>query len=363
MDVLSLQKSSTVYRTFLKCIALWIGALHLIGCAGPTSPLGPIELSELVKSAFQKAQHAFIKDESVSIQFETTSQFYLNSGDLRISVRDDKGIPETARIAILYNGREVTQNFTMPEADDGQYSKAFVYKNLRFPASTLNEVEVMYFRDIADSKGVAALLPRPKCHWNERQPLETLGHFQTSPDVLRVIEEAAFDHSFNPAFLAAIVAQESGFNPRAVSTYRAIGLTQMTHMAESDILERAKQWPRYPGIRELSYVELKFKILTRKIHDANEWRLNPALSVMGGSLYLQHLQDYWMRPNKIALASQSGSDIGDIILASYNIGPAAVSRSIERGGLDWLKDREGRRAVKYVNMVGSYCEAFSKGDT
>ena len=56
---------------------------------------------------------------------------------------------------------------------------------------------------------------------NRSRPWSHIAH------VLPVVEQAAEDHSLDPALLLAVIHAESGFNPRALSLKGAVGLMQL----------------------------------------------------------------------------------------------------------------------------------------
>lgn len=95
------------------------------------------------------------------------------------------------------------------------------------------------------------------------------------------IEAAAKRHDVDPALLAGLVKQESNFNPRAVSSAGAKGLTQLM-----------------PGTATGLGVSDPF---------------DPAQALEGGAKYLRQMLD------------QFGGDTARA-LAAYNAGPGAVSR-------------------------------------
>ena len=121
--------------------------------------------------------------------------------------------------------------------------------------------------------------------------------FENSPlfqSVSGLLSEAARAHDLDAALLQALVATESGFNPRAVSPRGAIGLMQiMPATAERYGLSGDRRTP-----------------LARKLAD-------PALNVRTGARYLRDLIN--MFPNRL-----------DLALAAYNAGEGAVQRAGNR---------------------------------
>jgi soluble lytic murein transglycosylase-like protein len=96
-----------------------------------------------------------------------------------------------------------------------------------------------------------------------------------------MIDEAATANGLEPAILAGLIKQESGFDPTATSSAGAVGLTQLMPGTASSL-----------GVTE---------------------PLNPAQSIQGGARYLGQL------------ARQFGGNITDA-LAAYNAGPGAVAQ-------------------------------------
>ena len=122
-----------------------------------------------------------------------------------------------------------------------------------------------------------------------------------------LIEQAAARNGVNPAVLHGLIEQESGFNPDAVSSAGASGLTQLM-----------------PGTASTLGV-------------ANT--LDPAESIEGGARYLGEL------------TSQFGGNTEDA-LAAYNAGPGAVE---QYGGIPPYAETQS-----YVANVLSNAEAYQQ---
>lgn len=119
------------------------------------------------------------------------------------------------------------------------------------------------------------------------------------------IAEAAKRNEIDPALLSAVIGQESGFQPRAVSSAGAMGLMQL--MPET---------ARGLGVRD---------------------PFDPAQNVEGGAKYLRGLIDRYH--GRL-----------DYALAAYNAGPGAVDRY---GGVPPYPETQA-----YVkNILGSYRSA------
>jgi soluble lytic murein transglycosylase-like protein len=122
-----------------------------------------------------------------------------------------------------------------------------------------------------------------------------------------LIEQAAARNGVNPAVLHGLIQQESGFNPNAVSSAGASGLTQLM-----------------PGTASTLGV-------------ANT--LDPAESIEGGARYLGEL------------TSQFGGNTEEA-LAAYNAGPGAVE---QYGGIPPYAETQS-----YVANVLSNAEAYQQ---
>jgi soluble lytic murein transglycosylase-like protein len=122
-----------------------------------------------------------------------------------------------------------------------------------------------------------------------------------------LIEQAAARNGVDPAVLHGLIQQESGFDPSAVSSAGASGLTQLMPGTASSL-----------GV-------------------ANP--LDPAEAIEGGARYLGQL------------TSEFAGNTTDA-LAAYNAGPAAVQ---EYGGVPPYSETES-----YVSKVLGYAEAYRR---
>jgi soluble lytic murein transglycosylase-like protein len=220
--------------------------------------------------------------------------------------------------------------------------------HLRLSPRRDNVIEVFYGDAYAN-------YPLPRCDLFRNLPITHTGEFKPSPELVRAIERVARESGFSPAFAAALIAQESGFDPRQISWAKAIGLTQVTSLAEEELrarkAENVANWPKYPEIDTYPVFLLKAMITAGEINSGNEWRLHPERSIRGGLAYARILVDLWKNATPEDHRAR-------LIMASYNSGYARVAGALERGGEDWLNSRELREAKAYVGRVSSFCDSF-----
>lgn len=350
----------------MQCSRLLIVSLlagYVVGCAGPTTPFGALALraGKALSLDFEKAEET-----QARVRFLPERQVLHAAADFQVILEDPKGIPNDFYLSVSYNGLDVSQEFLAnakrSSSDSANRQVNLTTKSVRFLPSRENKIQVTYRRAKGEKSVIAHYLP-PACSvLANNQMLFTIPEFDPPSVVLQLINQQAARKNFNPYFVAALVAQESSFDPRAVSRNKALGLTQVTTLGESEIIKNKSAWPRYPGLDEMSLPFLKLAIMNGRIHSGNEWRLNPALSIEGGVDYLQYLFEYWNRPDKRAQIERklgpSENVFSEVLLASYNSGAARVGEVLERRGDKWLQDEVLGEAQKYVHRVVSYCDHF-----
>jgi hypothetical protein len=340
----------------------------LAGCAGPMSPFGAID------GFGHKAKRFFTQilpptGDGALVQFSPARQVLHRSSPFSIIIEDPEGVPENFELTLTYNGQDVTSQF-LARAERGYLDPLkrqlkLTSKSLRLLPERDNLIYVSYRRDEKHEPSVRQFAP-PSCSaFEPERGLASLPEFKPGPGVLDSINRYSGARHLNPYLVAGLIAQESSFDPRALSRSKAIGLTQITALGEGEVIKRAGEWPRSPEVNEMSLLELRLAILTGKLHAGNEWRLNPDLSVRGGVEYLDYIAGYWQRPDKREQVDKylGATDLAfsELILASYNSGPARVSEALERKGSDWIHDEELTEARRYVRRVSSFCDHFPRG--
>lgn len=380
-----------------------LGLLALGACAGPMDPFGAKPLiqkpqaldqqseyeSDTVVIAYEDVEPSLAatspsrvpaSQNTLSINFHPARKLWHRSFDLNVTVTDHEKIPPNSKVNFFYDGQDVTERVL--KIAQIKYGASGTKVSYKIPAFRLlpehdKPLVVTYTKldPIGNDQMIAKIYEEPHCPLSELQqltkPTQEQG-FYASTELFDQIRILASFHHINPAFLAGLIAQESSFDASAVSTAKALGLTQITALAEKHILddlgERATDWPRYPGLEKMNPLEIKAMIKLGKINADNEWRLAHERSIQGGIAYLKYIQQYWRSfapavDRQLASLHQNKKvdTMVDIILASYNSGPYRVRKNLNNLGTRWLEAHDLGEARKYVHKVKSYCYDFARG--
>lgn len=347
----------------LRKLSLLLILLSVVtGCAGPHNPFGAINPFSLDKDREDVRKHL---SRAMLIKTYPEYQIYHRPFDLMVEVFDPEGIPENNfSLDFYYNGQKVQRDWEIVSLKKvGNNHLVAGIKNLKLLPHHKNIIGIVYSRH-DNNKFFYYDYKAPECHMEGSESLFGLEEFEVSREIAGYIKDATIDKNYSPSFLAGIVAQESAFNPKAVSWAKAIGLTQVTNLAQEHILSESEKqnWPTYPDIEKLSYPRLRYLIMTGKIHARNEWRLNEKYSLLGGLDYVNYIRNYWQKENNQKLLQNTFDKvpITDIVLASYNSGPYRVKKALKSLGEQWQEHDELNAARHYVAQVKSYCYEFSK---
>jgi hypothetical protein len=330
----------------------------LCSCAGPYTPFGAVDPWHME----QKRIPAAIK-QNVIVKTYPEYQIFHRPYRLVVEVFDPNDIPKDFKLHFYHNGIK-SQHWwkTTTTHMVGPKNMVVIIDNFKLMAGREHDVSIMYQRGDNGDFSIYHYLP-PRCHLNDNMPVANEINFNINDEFTQLVHKVAVKHGRNPAMLAGLVAQESAFNPKAVSYAKALGLTQVTDLAESHILTNSPHWPQYPGIEKMSYPRLKYLVLTNKINSKNEWRLDQKMSLMGGLRYIDYLEKYWMLDgNKKLLENTFNRSVPltDVILASYNSGPYRVKKAIRNSGSNWRRHNSLKAANHYVDRVKSYCFEFAQ---
>lgn len=352
--------------------------LLLAACAGPMSPFGAKNLppvvadAVLIEASDQLAEISArtmasipVKDEEASIKFWPNYRMQHASHNLSVTIFDPKGVTAGHELKFLYGDEDVTalwQRYAHKEFKDEGKTLTLTMAKIRFLAG-LDKRFVVAYRQNHDSAYTIAKLQRPICPLYELAGIRNPEAFAKSRHIIGAIERESIKEGINPNLLAGLVAQESGYNPQAVSIARAIGLTQVTDAAAEHVKHKIENATSFRGIERMSYPEIMMRIYSGEINATNEWRLNPKQSIAGGLHYLNFLREYWKSENSARHLSEvfkGHVPWEDIILASYNSGPYRVKTSLQSHGKNWIYHPKLKEARKYISKVRSYCHSFSQ---
>lgn len=350
------------FRNFKNSILI-IFSFGITACVGPTSPFGAI--NQL--TVFTKNSERDPAQDRYQVQFSPSRQLYHDKTDFSIEIQSTKFIPEDLQVRVMHNQYDVTRSFLKSARvhNSADFKRRYyVIPNFRLKALDPNQITVQIYHD--QKRILTRDYQSPHCLLTETRHYTPASHFRSATPYLRMIQSIAEHEKTNPALLGALVTQESGFDPQAVSFAKAIGLTQVTPLAEEQIFSKIETWPRFPGIKDMSYLAIRSKIAMGEMRADNDWRLDPEKSLIGGLSYLQYLQKYWSLETNKALIDKLQGDpdqiLTDLVLASYNSGPARVRQAVvTRGGM-WKQHEKLKSALRYLRKVKSYCYHYSKDE-
>lgn len=339
----------------------------LTSCAGPYTPFGsqysPLNLFNKVLESDKSETYFTINSfpTNANIKYIPSYQTLHESKDIKVIIEDEKMITNTSKVNFIYNGRDITNSIEMISQITRTKNKiTYNIKALTLPPSEDHYFLVLYKRS-PKTEVIVKNYPFPKCDLNEDVKL-AFKEMNTDEEIKNDIEDVAKINKINKALIAGLIAQESSFNPNAVSWAKAVGLTQVTPIAERQILTKSSKWKTYPNWQRLPASTLKSYIRSGKINKKNDWKLNPRTSIEGGVKYIKFLTYFWSRPQNreaIPIEFRTGEQYTSILLASYNSGPSRVKRRLLSHGKDWLTSKDLKEAKKYISKVKSFCNNFT----
>lgn len=320
------------------------------------------------------------KNQDAKISFYPPRKLWHRSFDLNITVYDPTGLDNNSRVRFIYDGEDISERvLSYAKIHYGQDGKGirFTIPAFRLLPEQDKSFMVAYARldPLGNDYVIGKVYEEPYCPLTNFQKLDMtskLKGFTREENLVNQIQALASFHQINPALIAGLIAQESSFDPKAVSSSKAIGLTQITAPAEQHVFEglgdSASTWPRYPGLSDMNTLRIKTLVSLGKINARNEWRLNHEFSILGGISYLRYIQDYWVSFSPLinqqikpySFEHQQNTMV-DLILASYNSGPYRVRKNLARYGKNWLEAPDLGEARKYVHNIKSYCYDFARG--
>lgn len=330
----------------------------LTSCAGPVSPFGGLEVWSgdgqdfWVYTTVNSESEFAIHPKRQVLHKPSTFKLEFNLSDKN---------SEKPQFKVTYNKKEVTNTFLKSAKKQGaEKQMQYIFSKLNLKPDRRHQIDVFWRTGGTGAYSHLNYLP-PFCPINISRAIASTAPFNPKKEYLHTIKTTAKAQQLNPSMLAGLIAQESGFNPSRISRAKAVGLTQVTSLADEEIKKLRPDWLSDARIDKLSVTEIENMIKRQEISRREDWRLDPALAIEGGALYVNYLINYWNMPdNKFLLNTVPKVDSTEVILASYNSGAARVKSKIKAHGDQWLDDDELKEAFKYVNSVVSYCYHFSE---
>lgn len=343
-------------------ITSFLFMICFISCAGPTNPFGG---EVLFSPEFKLTNYKSSRHKTITINTTPNRQYYNSPFSLELNILDPHFNINNFRYEVLYNNKLLkrwfkSEDIILPKKKGDPFK--VIFNDLSILPGNVNKISFLYYSDISEEPLVYHLKV-PECYDDQIVEELSISPFKVHSKVENNIKIIAEKYNYNSSLIAALIAQESAFNPKAISIAKALGLTQVTPMAHREIKKRKPQWDIFPGFSELPFLKLKTKINKREISSINDWRMDEEKSIEGGILYLEYLNEYWSTPEKVALLDtvfDKEIPKTDIILASYNSGAYRVKKSLIKNKKDWLFDDNLNEARKYVMRIKSYCHAFNK---
>ncbi len=354
----------------------WTLCIFTIGCAGPSTPFGHVKsltpVAQVIVpqknkklASLQLIPSQYLQtSKPVSLSLSPDRQVLHDPMNLTVAINDRKGISHQSKLVVTFNGQKVktiTDIFIPPDDRSKGY---FTFRNVRLRDDRENQIWTSYIRTQKDLPISTELLP-PDCSLDQKQNINHIGDFETPEKTLRAIESLASRSHLNPSLITGVIAQESAFNPKAISWAKAIGLTQVTPIGDEQIQDQFPDWPRSESIKRLPASVLKTMIISNRLTALDDWRLDPDKSIAGGLALMNYMKAYWQRNEALQVLNKNmpnhEPDLTSLTLASYHSGPVRVRRAIVEKGADYLTSTDLKEANRYVRRVKSYCYHFSKG--
>jgi len=364
-------EEGTCFAAWARSLAVLLFCLLLVtGCVGPTTPLGAVDRSAEGSEVSPRAPPLLPPaEEPARILFSPAYQQVHGPYTWHVAVVDPASgeRPDAGRLRVFYNGLEVTESarfqFRVDYRRSGEQAGEVLFLEMpHLRLRPLDDHEIVVEYTTAQGRAISSRYPFPAVHDLEgEEELASTSPFSVEDRVLAAVHEASRHYRLNPVLLVALIAQESSFDPYALSKARALGLTQVTHLAERDVARAFPDWPRYPGIQEFSRRKLG-RLIPRVVNGTNEWRLDPVKSVWGGAHYLAYLRDRLVHEANWPKVALAGGDpdrlLAEASLAAYNSGLNRTLYWILRHRDRWLDQDNAREAKRYVRKILSYYGAF-----
>lgn len=218
--------------------------------------------------------------------------------------------------------------------------------------------------------------------------IDTAAYRAFRREVAPLLERWARDPrlGINPALVAALIAKESGFDPRAVSSQAALGYAQLTFAADSDmrIITRAdslsgwmcrevRGWRRAPRFHDApaGAAAVREMVASGELRSRTEYLLDPRTAARAATLWLRLLEVTWTERTWPGMYGDSArarlnggqplteAQLLDLVTASYNHGYPEVWALVREHGAAW-KDHLPPEPRDYVERIRVYTVLFQR---
>lgn len=362
----------------LRPLSILSATTLLYSCAGPMSPFGSRTLDIINPSSLitfflknegrnNSREIASLKNTGkVEISFFPKRQNWHQEHDLYV-ILESTGIDLHAHnLKVHWDNHDVSQSFNWMKEIIHQENNLMVIRlnDIRLIPGRLNKIKAHYISP-NDTRVFKREYKAPNCNITQTHPIKNTKPFKVKNSFLQIVEDYSQRNSINPAFMTALIAQESGFDTKAVSHAKAIGLTQVTELANIHVTRKHRNWKSDRRIKKLPVPVIRALIKMGKINSTHDWRLNKRKSVLGGIEYIKYLNRYW-NGNLGLIERVFGTNINldeiksELIIASYNSGPYRIKTQLLSQGEKWKYSSNIKEARKYLGKVKSYCYHFSK---
>jgi hypothetical protein len=296
--------------------------------------------------------------EDLKITFDPPFQNWHDNQSISITIDSAQTISPLYELKFYYNGRELTQE--LQAQAQMRWEKlgtrlVITLPHMRFLPGRQNDLGI-YFRPDPSSDYVLAHHRTPECPLQEDWPIVAEHLPLMGKNLIKSLQLHANNNTINPAMLASLIQQESNFDSRAVSSAKAIGLTQVTPVTSKEILKKFPHWPQDQRAEELPANLLRILIQTGLMNREHDWRLDDQRSIQGGATYISYLGRLWQSPDyQMILSTLERPAFEDIVLASYHSGPNRVREAMRQHSDQWSLASDLRQARYYIGKVKSYC--------
>lgn len=191
--------------------------------------------------------------------------------------------------------------------------------------------------------------------------------------------------AINPAFVAALLAKESGYEQYATSYSPANGYPQLTQIADLDLRAMIEApawrwmraevlgWPRHPMVHDARATKARTDSLVAAgvLGPRNEYLFDPPRATRAAVFWLRLLREVWTSdawPGRYGSFARerlggggpiSESQLLDLVTVSYNQGYPYVHALVARHGVDWTRHLN-EEADDYLERIRVYTVLFQR---